>query len=121
MQPAHSHCQFHIKWLLFLAIFLSCKFLVIYSSQAIQPLIHGLIHPGPSFTLFKSNLSHFHVYVVGTCGHSGTFSSDYEDLDKWLNNGTDVLISYCSGPVADDENTEVLQKVGSTQAKHRCL
>lgn len=39
----------------------------------------------------------------------GTYSSDYADLDKWLNNGTDILISYCSGPVADDENTEVLQ------------
>jgi hypothetical protein len=39
----------------------------------------------------------------------GTMSSDYACLDKGLAYA-DVLICYCSGPVADDENTAVLQK-----------
>lgn len=39
----------------------------------------------------------------------GTFCSDYSNLDKWLKYA-DVLICYCSGPVADEENTKVLQK-----------
>ena len=37
----------------------------------------------------------------------GTMSSDYSNLDKWLEHA-DVLICYCSGPVADDENTLVV-------------
>ena len=41
--------------------------------------------------------------LVGTC------SSDYSDLDKWLEHAH-ILISYCSGPVADAENTAVLQR-----------
>jgi len=43
------------------------------------------------------------------CKLVGTVSSDYSNLDKWLEHA-DILISYCSGPVADNENTEVLQQ-----------
>lgn len=38
-----------------------------------------------------------------------TVSSDYSNLDKWLK-PAQILICYCSGPVADDNNTAVLQK-----------
>mmetsp|Transcript_96122 Transcript_96122/g.206217 ORF Transcript_96122/g.206217 Transcript_96122/m.206217 type:complete len:352 (+) Transcript_96122:82-1137(+) len=38
-----------------------------------------------------------------------TYSSDYSDLGKWLKHAQ-ILISYCSGPVADDANTAVLQE-----------
>ena len=43
------------------------------------------------------------------CKLVGTVSSDYSDLDKWLKHAH-ILVSYCSGPIADDQNTEVLQK-----------
>ena len=43
------------------------------------------------------------------CKLVGTVASDYSDLDKWLQHAH-VLISYCSGPVADDANTAVLQR-----------
>ena len=39
----------------------------------------------------------------------GTVASDYSKLDRWLQHAH-ILISYCSGPVADDPNTEVLQR-----------
>jgi type 1 glutamine amidotransferase len=37
-----------------------------------------------------------------------TYSSDYTNLDRWLKHAH-ILLAYCSGPVADDANTEVLQ------------
>ena len=41
--------------------------------------------------------------LVGTC------ASDYSNLDKWLKHAH-ILISYSSGPIADEENTKVLQQ-----------
>ena len=43
------------------------------------------------------------------CKLVGTVASDYSHLDRWLEHAH-VLISNCSGPVADDANTEVLQR-----------
>jgi len=37
-----------------------------------------------------------------------TVASDYSNLDRWLKHAQ-VLICYCSGPVADEANTAVLQ------------
>ena len=38
-----------------------------------------------------------------------TYAMPLADLDKWLEHAH-ILISYCSGPVADAENTAVLQR-----------
>jgi len=38
-----------------------------------------------------------------------TVASDYSNLEKWLQ-PAQILISYCSGPVADDAHTAVLQR-----------